>query len=138
MPPVPTTDEIPTDETIDAHSGLERFQRPVEHPVLTDARPRGEPSDQPQSREGLPPQTPKTDTGEISIWEVFGVQRPSEQDTQSLEELVQTVREREKAEKRRQRGSGKPRRIRVRMRRYTEGLRRRLVWQVVRVRRRGL
>ncbi|MBN1563424.1 MAG: SRPBCC family protein [Anaerolineae bacterium] len=158
MPPVTAnTDEIPTDEKVDTQTGLERFQRPAETPLApTDTRPReiahslsyetpldhptseSNQAEPPRSREGLPPQTPVTDTGEISIWEVFGMPRPSDQDTQTLEELVQTVRAREEAEKRRKRGSGKPRRIRVRVRCYmtVEGLRRRLRWRVIRVRRR--
>jgi hypothetical protein len=38
-----------------------------------------------------PPQTPKTDSGEISIWEVFGVKRPSEQDNEVLQDLFRSV-----------------------------------------------
>jgi len=44
---------------------------------------------------GLPPQTPQHDTGEISIWDVFGVRRPSEQDSEALDSLVQSVQTRE-------------------------------------------
>jgi len=41
------------------------------------------------------PQTPKHDTGELSIWEVFGLRRPSEQDSEVLDSLVQSVQARE-------------------------------------------
>jgi uncharacterized protein YndB with AHSA1/START domain len=44
---------------------------------------------------GLPPQTPQHDTGEISIWDVFGMRRPSEQDSEALDSLVQSVQTRE-------------------------------------------
>ena len=49
----------------------------------------------------LPPQTPIHDTGEISIWEVFGVKRPSEQDNETLEDLIRSVRRKHSASKRR-------------------------------------
>ena len=57
----------------------------------------------------LPPQTPIHDTGEISIWEVFGVKRPSEQDTETLEDLIRSVR-RKKSEIKRHVGRRHPRR----------------------------
>lgn len=54
------------------------------------------------SRErNLPPPTPKTDTGEMSIWEVFGAQRPSEQDEHALKDLIESVNAREAAATRR-------------------------------------
>jgi uncharacterized protein YndB with AHSA1/START domain len=48
-------------------------------------------------RATLPPQTPDHDTGEISIWEAFGVKRPSEQDNETLEDLFRSVRKRQMA-----------------------------------------
>jgi uncharacterized protein YndB with AHSA1/START domain len=55
----------------------------------------------PQHPVTLPPQTPIHDTGEISIWEVFGVKRPSEQDTETLEDLIRSVRRKKSEMKRR-------------------------------------
>lgn len=49
-------------------------------------------------RVGLPPPTPPHDTGEVSIWEIFGVQRPSERDTEVLDDLIRTVRKKQTAE----------------------------------------
>jgi uncharacterized protein YndB with AHSA1/START domain len=49
----------------------------------------------------LPPQTPIHDTGEISIWEVFGVKRPSEQDDENLEDLIRSVRRKQSDSRRR-------------------------------------
>jgi hypothetical protein len=40
-------------------------------------------------RPGLPPPTDSRDTGEISIWEAFGLMRPSQLDQEALEEVVQ-------------------------------------------------
>lgn len=69
-------------------------------------RDRGEPTPAPseiapatQKRATLPPQTPVHDTGEISIWEAFGVKRPSEQDDETLEDLFRTVRKRQMAKR---------------------------------------
>ncbi|HLA43312.1 MAG TPA: hypothetical protein VJZ27_07760, partial [Aggregatilineales bacterium] len=36
----------------------------------------------------LPPPTGTRDTGEISIWEAFGVKPPSQQDSEALDEIV--------------------------------------------------
>lgn len=44
-----------------------------------------------QERPDLPPPTPATDTGELSIWEVFGIRRPSERDAEALQELISSV-----------------------------------------------
>ena len=81
----------------------------------------------------LPPQTPVTDTGEISIWEVFGLKRPSEQDADVLNDLVQSVQAKKLAEQRRTgRFSKRPARVR-----YTGaimGLRIRLALVAIRVR----
>ncbi|NDJ75712.1 MAG: hypothetical protein GYB65_05595 [Chloroflexi bacterium] len=60
----------------------------------------------------IPPQTPQTDTGEISIWEVFGVQRPSEVDGAALEDLVQSVQAREARQRREAGASKRPARVR--------------------------
>jgi hypothetical protein len=64
----------------------------------------------------LPPPTSKTDTGEISIWEVFGLRRPSERDEDALQGLIQSVEARKTAELRRQllrRGLKRPPRVRL-------------------------
>jgi uncharacterized protein YndB with AHSA1/START domain len=50
------------------------------------------------ARAGLPAPTPRHDTGEVSIWEVFGVERPSERDTAVLDDLIRTVRKKQTAE----------------------------------------
>lgn len=39
-------------------------------------------------RPGLPPPTTSTDTGQISIWEAFGVRPPSQLDAEALNEVV--------------------------------------------------
>ncbi len=41
------------------------------------------------SNPDLPPLTPKRDTGEVSIWEVFGLRRPSDELSQIITELEQ-------------------------------------------------
>lgn len=64
----------------------------------------------------MPPPTPKTDTGEVSIWEVFGLRRPSEQDEDALQGLIQSVETRKAAEQRREalrRGLKHPPRVRL-------------------------
>jgi uncharacterized protein YndB with AHSA1/START domain len=69
--------------------------------------PRGIPSVQPAPPESpapaaelpsVPPPTPLHDTGEISIWEVFGLRRPSEQAQEVLDDLMRTVRTKQTAE----------------------------------------
>ncbi|NLX08875.1 MAG: SRPBCC family protein [Chloroflexi bacterium] len=77
----------------------------IEAPKPLSQRPtpaRGIPSVQPRSRAeepprspNLPPPTPQADTGEMSIWEAFGLRRPSEQDAEALDDLVRSVLERE-------------------------------------------
>jgi uncharacterized protein YndB with AHSA1/START domain len=80
---------------------------PSVRPTFTEAqrdRPKespGETAPAGEQRAGLPPQTPIHDTGEISIWEVFDVRRPSEQDTETLEALIQSVRKKGTVAKRR-------------------------------------
>ncbi len=77
----------------------------------------------------LPPQTPVHDTGEISIWEVFGVKRPSEQDNETLEDLIRSVR-RKKSESKRRVGRRIPKRpMRARRIETVVGLR---VWLALR------
>lgn len=43
-------------------------------------------------RRTLPPPLPKHDTGELSIWEVFGLRRPSEESAEFLEDFLKSVR----------------------------------------------
>ncbi len=77
--------------------------------------PRGMPS-VPAHEGVLPPPTPKTDTGEISIWEVFGLRRPSEQDEDALQGLIQSVETRKVMEQRREtlrRGLKRPPSVRL-------------------------
>ncbi|MCD4685530.1 MAG: SRPBCC family protein, partial [Anaerolineae bacterium] len=57
-------------------------------------------AEEPRERH-LPPPTSKTDTGEVSIWEVFGTQRPSEHDEHALQDLIESVSAREAAAARR-------------------------------------
>lgn len=87
----------------------------------------------PEARPGLPPQTPITDTGEISIWEVFGMRRPSDQDADALDDLIQSLQARRMAEQRLKgrfvRGT-----TRVRFREGALGLRLRLALSAARVR----
>lgn len=86
----------------------------------------------PARRPDLPPPTPTTDTGEMSIWEVFGMTRPSEQDTAALNDLIHSVETRKKKDARRARRGGAKRPVRVRQMPAAVGLRLRL--QMVRVR----
>lgn len=109
--------------------------------AATPTPPRGTPSVSPRiptresgDRAPLPPPTPKTDTGEISIWEVFGTERPSEQDEHALQDLIQSVNARESAAAGR-RPRGARRAPRVRHIRRGIGLRQRLMIQYTRVRR---
>jgi hypothetical protein len=44
-------------------------------------------------RPGLPPPTSSQDTGEISIWDAFGLPAPSKMDAQALAEVVKTTGE---------------------------------------------
>ena len=81
---------------------------------------------------GLPPQTPKTDTGEISIWDVFGVPRPSKQDEAALQDLIKSVYEKEAALEKGQQRQKRP--AYVRRLPVVLGLRLRLALQAVRVR----
>ncbi len=87
-----------------------------------------------------PPQTPKSDTGEMSIWEVFGVPRPSEQDAEALNTLIRTTQTRERAGLTSRDAQGsirrvfrRPRRVRT-LRRNRAGLRWRLALQKARIR----
>lgn len=87
----------------------------------------------PARRANVPPPTPKADTGEISIWEVFGTPRPSEQDASALRDLIQSVTAKETAEFRRRRRWAK-RPARVRYLQAVTGLRARFRLQQARVR----
>jgi hypothetical protein len=80
----------------------------------------------------IPPPTPQTDPGNTSIWEVFGVRRPSEEADDVLQDLIQSVRARQAGERGRQhvgRHASQVRQLRLVM-----GLRLRLALQAVRVR----
>lgn len=81
MPPVEEQAALP-EGTV-----LRRDKPQIVREVGDDDRPRGH----------LPPPTPKYDTGEVTIWEAFGIQRPSEVDSAALDELIETVHRRERA-----------------------------------------
>jgi uncharacterized membrane protein len=108
------SDEVPTKpkppRETDAPSPPSEIE-PAQHPVT------------------LPPQTPIHDTGEISIWEVFGVKRPSEQDTETLEDLIRSVRRKKSEIKRRVERRGSRRVWRARRVETVIGLR---VWLALR------
>ena len=84
----------------------------------------------------LPPPTSPRDTGEVSIWEVFGVTPPSAQDEGALEDLIASVSARKLAHRRRQARTKCPPNVRHAGLRV--GLRLRLMWRAVRVRVRHL
>ncbi|MBN1202310.1 MAG: SRPBCC family protein [Anaerolineae bacterium] len=90
-------------------------------------------ADQESQRSGLPPQTPVTDTGEISIWEIFGERRPSERDTHALTDLIETVQARQIVD-RLVDGRLPKRPVHVRQLGSAIGLRLNLAWGAVRVR----
>lgn len=83
---------------------------------------------------GIPPQTPITDTGEISIWDVFGVARPSDLDEQALSDLIESVEAKRQTDEMERARLRKHRSSRVRTRQTRLGLRLRLVWRRMRVR----
>jgi uncharacterized membrane protein len=89
--------------------------------------------DDKQNKDDLPPQTPKTDTGEMSIWEAFGVQRPSKQAEAVLDDLMKSIQSKE-IRARRVDGRIPKRPLHVRRLRTALGLRLRLVLKAVRVR----
>lgn len=89
-------------------------------------------------RDGLPPQTPTTDTGEMSIWDVFGMRPPSEVDADVLDEMVKSVQIKRHAAGRAAAGRMRRRPIPVRVLHTALGLRLRLALEAVRVRLRGL
>ncbi len=97
-------------------------------------RPVGEPSTERPAH--LPPPTSPRDTGEMSIWEVFGVTPPSAQDADALEDLIASVSARKLAHRRRQARAKCPPHVRYAGLRV--GLRLRLMWRAVRVRVRHL
>lgn len=86
-------------------------------------------------RPTLPPSLPRRDTSDLSIWEVFGIPRPSEQDEAALRGLIESVERRQANEQRRQwlrRGFRRAPRVRVDVLRG--GLRARLAWAQANVR----
>jgi len=86
-------------------------------------------------RPTLPPPLPRRDTSDLSIWEIFGIPRPSEQDEAALRGLIESVETRQANEQRRQwlrRGFRRAPRVRVGASR--EGLRARLAWAQANVR----
>ena len=87
---------------------------------------------------GLPPPTSKTDTGEVSIWEMFGVKRPSDLDSEALDNLVREVQAKETVSSQDDfTATLLPRKLgRVRPARAGMGLRLRLALHAARVRRR--
>jgi len=94
-------------------------------------------AERPASRPAhLPPPTSPRDTGEVSIWEVFGVTPPSAQDAGALEDLIASVSARKLAHRRRQARTKCPPNVRYAGLRV--GLRLRLMWRAVRVRVRHL
>lgn len=107
--------------------------------------PRGIPSvraalladERPPERAHLPPPTPPTDTGELSIWEIFGIKRPSERDAEALNELISSVssgsaEKRAQAPGQRLRWARRP--LALRRAQMVVGLRGRLARQRLRVR----
>ncbi len=96
-PPAPVPVRVPEPE----------YQRPTPARGIPSIRPTppaaaeppaGEAARADATRGGLPAPTPRHDTGEVSIWEVFGLQRPSDQDTAVLDDLIRTVRKKQTAE----------------------------------------
>jgi uncharacterized protein YndB with AHSA1/START domain len=119
----PAVTEARPDEPEETPAGPPREEARPE-PVPGETAPAGD------QRAGMPPQTPVHDTGEISIWEVFGVQRPSEQDTETLEALIQSVQKKKRmVAKRRARPRSTKRPTRVRRLDTVIGLR---VWLALR------
>jgi hypothetical protein len=79
----------------------------------------------------IPPPTPRADTGDASIWEVFGVRRPSEEADDALQDLIQSVQARQAEERVTQRAV--KRAVPVRQLHMVMGLRLRLALRAVRV-----
>lgn len=146
-PPPEIKPPAPASAEVDPYS---RFRRPEDGPRPTTEAPApeatrpGEPAPvpasaatvEPEIRPGLPPQTPITDTGEISIWDVFGIRRPSDQDSDALDELIESIQARHMAEQRLQGRFGR-RSARVRFREGAPGLRMQFALRAARVRLRG-
>lgn len=79
------------------------------------------------ARPTLPPPTARRDTSDLSIWEIFGIPRPSEQDQAVLRSLIETVEARQISQQRRQwLRRGFRRAPRVRLGSFPLGLRARL------------
>ena len=145
-PPVPPPDLSAIQPPVEAQPDVDpyrRFRRPADATKpLSDTPPKGiRPAELARqdsaastgARRGLPPQTPEHDTGEISIWDVFGIRRPSEQDADALDDLIQSIQARQMAEQRLQ-GRFFRRSARVRYREGVPGLRLKLALQGARVR----
>jgi uncharacterized protein YndB with AHSA1/START domain len=101
MPPVPEAIAPPAPETRSPDHPTDAIE-PVGEPAFISPPPRAleitlatDANRASSAAPTLPPQTPTHDTGEISIWEVFGMRRPSEEDSEVLDSLVQSVQARE-------------------------------------------
>ncbi|WP_162909344.1 SRPBCC family protein [Aggregatilinea lenta] len=105
-------------------TGIPAVKSGTSHPIPS--------ADRESARATLPPPTPKYDTGEVTIWEAFGIQRPSEADSAALDELIQTVHSRELAAL--WAGGRSKRPARVRLVSTVMGLRVRLLLERTRVR----
>jgi uncharacterized membrane protein len=55
-------------------------------------RPSSQPPEPAEAEEEKPLPTDKTDTGQVSIWEVFGLERPSEKTAAELEGLIAAIK----------------------------------------------
>jgi uncharacterized membrane protein len=93
-------------------------------------RTRGDQASEVPVRDTVPP--PHPDTGDVSIWDVFGVRRPSEEADAVLQDLLQTVHAKQIEERARQHRIRRA--IRVRQLHLVMGLRLRLALRAVRVR----
>jgi hypothetical protein len=80
----------------------------------------------------VPPPVSHTDTGDVSIWEVFGIRRPSEEADDILQDLLESVHARQAGQQARRRPVRRA--IRVRQLHLAMGLRLRLALRAVRVR----
>jgi uncharacterized membrane protein len=80
----------------------------------------------------IPPPTPQADTGNTSIWEVFGVRRPSEEADDVLQDLLRSVHAKQAEERATRRAARRA--VAVRQLHVVMGLRLRLALQAVRVR----
>ncbi len=140
-PPVQSASPAPPPEPAEkpaAEAAEPDYRRPTPPRGIPAVRPQGgSASGRAEGRAAhLPPPTSPRDTGEVSIWEVFGVTPPSAQDADALEDLIASVSARKLARRRRQARAKCP--PEVRYARLRVGLRLRLMWRAVRVRVRHL